>query len=59
MQSNKPQHPSARPIRKDERKGHSIWRVPGDGPVLPRLQRKELQAAIGFTAQPYQVNEDE
>jgi hypothetical protein len=41
-------HPSGKPIRRTERVGCSLWRVPNDGPVIPRLQRQET-GAIGFT----------
>lgn len=41
---------SSRLIRKDIRKTLSIWRVPGDGPVIPRLRTAEPKDAIGFCA---------
>lgn len=44
-------HPSGRPIRKQEVKGRTIWRVPDHGPAIPRLQKdNERTEAIGFTA---------
>ena len=44
-------HPSGRPIRKQQVKGRSIWRVPDRGPVIPRLQDDLNKVeAIGFTA---------
>lgn len=50
MNERKP-HPSGRPIRKDEVKGKSIWRIPDRGPVIPRLQADKVSTeAIGFTA---------
>lgn len=41
-------HPSGRPIRKDQKRGHSIYRSPGIGPLVPRLQLPKPQDAIGF-----------
>jgi len=38
----------SRPIRQQRIVGHSIWRVPGDGPVIPRLRREASVEAIGF-----------
>lgn len=44
-------HPSGAPVRRDKIGVRSIWRVPDDGYVIPRLQpgRRETYA-IGFTA---------
>lgn len=43
-------HPSGRPkARPQEKRSRPIWRVPDDGPVTPRLQRREFAQAIGFT----------
>ena len=43
-------HPSGRPIRQSKTGVKSIWRVPEDGYVLPRLRQGEPANAIGFTA---------
>jgi hypothetical protein len=37
-----------KPVRTEERKPLSIYRPPLDGPVTPRLQKVNLQSAIGF-----------
>lgn len=41
-------HPSGRPIRRDHSVGRPMWRIPDDGPNLPKLKRGELKPAIGF-----------
>lgn len=42
-------HPSGRPVRKIEVKGRSIWRVPDEGPVTPRLRDdRKPRDQIGF-----------
>lgn len=41
-------HPSGRPIKKQETKGMSIFRNPGIGSYIPRLQQPEPKDAIGF-----------
>lgn len=41
-------HPSGRPINRPERKGRSIERNPGIGPLVPRLRAPEAKDAIGF-----------
>jgi hypothetical protein len=46
----RPRHPSEKPVRYPKIGVCSIWRVPGDGPVIPRLQKPEGVHAIGFTA---------
>lgn len=43
-------HPSGRPIRPTHIVGRSIWRIPDDGPVTPRLQKRHDTYAVGFTA---------
>lgn len=45
---NGKKHPSGRPIRKDEKKNLSIYRNPGIGPLVPRLQLPQPKDAIGF-----------
>lgn len=40
-------HPSGRPKAREEYRRLSVYRVPSDGPVTPRLQRK-VTDAIGF-----------
>lgn len=49
MTERKP-HPSGRPIRKGQYGVKSIYRVPEDGPVIPRLREQRTAQAIGFTA---------
>jgi hypothetical protein len=44
----RPEHPSGRPIRRDEYRRLPIMRIPSDGPVTPSLRRRELTSAIGF-----------
>lgn len=39
-----------KPIHRPQYGVQSIWRIPGDGPVIPRLQKQEGARAIGFTA---------
>jgi len=39
-----------KPIRRPQVGVRSIWRIPDDGPVIPRLQKREGAMAIGFTA---------
>lgn len=42
-------HPSGRPIRKIERKGRPIWRIPDTESNVPRLRPGTEQTnAIGF-----------
>lgn len=43
----RPQHPSGRPKRDQNVKGQTIWRVPLDGYVTPRLRDNHTDA-IGF-----------
>ncbi len=44
-------HPSGRPIRREEVRGRQIWRIPDEGPVIPRLRVPPGGAnAIGFRA---------
>jgi hypothetical protein len=50
MTSEPRKHPSGRPIRKPIKGVQSVWHVPLDGPVTPRLQKQEGASAIGFTA---------
>lgn len=44
------EHPSGRPIRHIEKRGLSIWRVPEEGFVTPRLRQSLKTEAIGFLA---------
>ena len=51
--ADRPQHPSKRPIRLVERRGLSICRDPGRGPLISRLRDAEPRDAeprdaIGF-----------
>jgi hypothetical protein len=39
-----------KPIRRPKVGVRSLWRVPDEGPIIPRLQKKEGIQAIGFTA---------
>lgn len=48
----KPQHPSGKPKRALDTKRMSVYRVPLEGPVAPRLQRPALKDAIGFKYNP-------
>lgn len=41
-------HPSGRPVRKSQKREPSIWRIPDDGYVTPRLRHRTTDA-IGFT----------
>lgn len=47
---NRKPHPSGRPIQRPAVGVKSIWRVPEDGYVTPRLRQSERTNAIGFTA---------
>lgn len=47
------QHPSGRPIREGRVVARSVWRVPDDGYVTPRLRERHGAQAIGFTASLY------
>lgn len=46
--SERPSHPSGKPIKREPRKSGSIWRVPVDGYVTPRLRQEQKPDAIGF-----------
>lgn len=46
--TNRPQHPSGRPKRERRVVGRTIWRVPDDEYVTPRLKKSETKDAIGF-----------
>lgn len=46
--SERKKHPSGRPIRRTETKSMSIFRNPGIGPYIPRLQQPQPKDAIGF-----------
>jgi hypothetical protein len=43
----RPQHPSGRPKQETKIKGSSIWRIPLDGYLTPRLREVNTDA-IGF-----------
>ena len=58
--SNRPQHPSGRPIRNSQWGVKSIYRIPDKGAVTPRLQPKEATAnPIGFYAEICSRDDDE
>jgi hypothetical protein len=44
----RPEHPSGKPKRERKVVGRSIWRVPEDGYVTPRLRKQDTKDAIGF-----------
>lgn len=46
--ADRPQHPSKRPIHREQKRGRGFWNTPNDGPVTPRLQRPAPKDAIGF-----------
>lgn len=46
--NDRPQHPSGKPKRERKVVGRSVWRVPEDGYVTPRLRKSETKDAIGF-----------
>lgn len=48
MNPKRPQHPSGRPIRRDEFKRPPYPRVPCDEPLTPRLRQPWPLDAIGF-----------
>lgn len=53
-------HPSGRPMHNDRERGHSMWRVPPDEALTPRLRPgREQQNAIGFTARLTAPDDDE
>ena len=56
--TKRPQHPSGRPIKEQKQGVKSIWRVPEDGYVIPRLRDKGSINAIGFTARICADDED-
>ena len=39
-----------KPIRQPKIGPRQIWRIPAEGPIIPRLQQREGVGAIGFTA---------
>lgn len=45
-------HDKAKPIRREVRKSLPVWRIPDDGPVIPRLKQGALRDAIGFRWSP-------
>jgi hypothetical protein len=52
MTDRRPQHPSGKPIRKDQYGVTSKFRVPEDGALTPRLRPKDATAnPIGFRAE--------
>jgi hypothetical protein len=58
--TNRPQHPSGKPIVRTRVVGRSIWRIPDKGPVIPRLQEPSVNTnAIGFLSTIAHTQEDE
>lgn len=49
--SQRPSHPSGKPIRRDRVVGRPIWRIPDRGSVIPRLQTEPRTEAIGFVTE--------
>jgi hypothetical protein len=54
----RPKHPSGKPTRDQPRKELPIPRVPEREPLTPGLRRRELASAFGFTATPYEEQQD-
>jgi hypothetical protein len=52
-------HPSGRPIRQARCVSRPIWRIPDDGATVPRLRRREMMPAIGFTVGRLPGSDDE
>jgi hypothetical protein len=46
--ADRPQHPSKRPIHREQKRGRGYWNMPNNGPVTPRLQQPAPKDAIGF-----------
>lgn len=46
--TNRPEHPSKRPVRREQKRGRGYWNAPNNGPVTPRLQQPQPKDAIGF-----------
>lgn len=44
----RPKHPSGQPIRTTRKVDRGCYNIPHEGSLIPRLQRKELSAAVGF-----------
>lgn len=55
-----PKHPSGRPVARREVKGRSIWRIPDDGLVTPKLatDKKDL-SLVGFHHEFIEAESDE
>ena len=51
-------HPSGRPIRSNEVKSRSQYRVPQHGYELPRLRQEYNTTAIGFGIQRTEVEDE-
>lgn len=45
---DRPEHPSKRPVRREQKRGRGYWNAPTDGPVTPRLRQPQPKDAIGF-----------
>lgn len=57
-------HPSGRPLHRHSTVGRTIWRIPDEGPVTPRLRvpRRDLsmtRAHIGFLGPQFDYEGDE
>ncbi len=46
--NDRPQHPSKRPIRHEQKRGRGFWNMPLTGPATPRLSQPQPKDAIGF-----------
>lgn len=56
--SDRPKHPSGRPVHRQASKARPIWRIPDDGYNVPRLRQKPFKDAIGFIHRIRQEDED-
>lgn len=57
--ATKHEYPGGRPVREPRVVGRSIWRVPDDGYVTPRLRKDSNIQAIGFVHQFDREQDDE
>lgn len=57
-QQPRPQHPSRRPLERQEVRGRPYLRIPEDGFLTPRLRFGPLKDAIGFIVKRTEDKED-